>query len=229
VNEASSERPKQRPSDSPFIHFLEWGIAPHEGIRVLQADSHWYLFVLKHNGKTRVGVSGLMTRVLNVPHGAETDCFGIRFAMGVFMPLLSGVNLVDNVTFLPEATSSSFWLHGSAWEFPAFENAETFVNRLVREELLVRDHVIDSVLSDQTQHLSVSTVRRRFLRATGLTPGTVRRIERARKAAGLLEQGLSILDTVHEAGYFDQPHLTRSLKHFIGQTPAQIAQTTQVT
>ena len=41
-------------------------------------------------------------------------------------------------------------------------------------------------------------------------------------ATNLLTQGISILDTVHEAGYFDQAHLTRSLKHFIGQTPARI-------
>jgi methylphosphotriester-DNA--protein-cysteine methyltransferase len=38
-----------------------------------------------------------------------------------------------------------------------------------------------------------------------------------------LKQGVSILDTVHEAGYFDQAHLTRSLKYLIGQTPAKIA------
>src|SRR5438270_126041 len=38
----------------------------------------------------------------------------------------------------------------------------------------------------------------------------------------LLKQGVSILDTVEQAGYFDQPHLTRSLKYLIGQTPAQI-------
>jgi hypothetical protein len=37
-----------------------------------------------------------------------------------------------------------------------------------------------------------------------------------------LQQGVSILDTVEQAGYFDQPHLTRSLKYLIGQTPAQI-------
>jgi AraC-like DNA-binding protein len=36
------------------------------------------------------------------------------------------------------------------------------------------------------------------------------------------EPRVSILDTLHQAGYFDQPHLTRSLKYFIGQTPAQI-------
>jgi methylphosphotriester-DNA--protein-cysteine methyltransferase len=68
----------------------------------------------------------------------------------------------------------------------------------------------------------VSTIQRRFLRATGVTQATVRQIERARYATLLLQQGTSILDATYEAGYFDQPHLTRSLKHFIGQTPAQI-------
>ena len=55
-----------------------------------------------------------------------------------------------------------------------------------------------------------------------LTQATARQIERARYATLLLQHGSSILDTTYEAGYFDQPHLTRSLKHFIGQTPAQI-------
>src|SRR5262249_38602913 len=41
-------------------------------------------------------------------------------------------------------------------------------------------------------------------------------------ATNMLRQGGSILDTVHEAGYFDQAHLTRSLKYLIGQTPAEI-------
>jgi len=35
-------------------------------------------------------------------------------------------------------------------------------------------------------------------------------------------QGVSLLDTIEQAGYYDQPHLTRSLGRFIGQTPAQL-------
>jgi hypothetical protein len=41
--------------------------------------------------------------------------------------------------------------------------------------------------------------------------------------AALLRHGVSILDTTYELGYLDQPHLTRSLKPWIGHTPAQIA------
>jgi len=122
----------------------------------------------------------------------------------------------------PREPHKSFWLNSCTWEIPKVENAESFVNRLVHEEVLVRDPVLNAVLRDQPQDISFSTVRRRFLRATGMTPGVIRQIGRARKAKMLLKQGVSILDTVHETGYFDQPHLTRSLKHFIGQTPAQI-------
>jgi hypothetical protein len=224
---APGDSPKERASDSPFVRYIEWGFASGEGDRVFPADCHWYLFVQRYNGETRLGISGPMTKVLSVPHPAEIECLGIRFATGIFMPHLSNTHLVDNVMFLPEASDKSFWLNASAWEFPTFENAETFVSRLVREGVLVCDPVINSVLHDQPQAMSHSTIRRRFLRATGLTPGTIRQIERARKAEILLKQGASILDTVHEAGYFDQPHLTRSLKHFIGRTPAQIARMTQ--
>ena len=213
-----TNRREEKPSR--FVQYFEWGLAEVAGVRVFPADSHWYLFVQKQNGRTRFGVSGPMNRVIYVPHPANTECFGIRFTLGTFLPCLP--TFVNNVLFLPEASHHAFWLNGSAWELPTFDNADSFVARLLREELLIHDPVLDSVLSDQPQDMSFSTIRRRFLRATGLTAGTVRQIERANYAAELLQKGMSILDTVHEAGYFDQPHLTRSLKHFIGQTPAQM-------
>jgi methylphosphotriester-DNA--protein-cysteine methyltransferase len=71
--------------------------------------------------------------------------------------------------------------------------------------------------------VSLRTLRHRFLQATGLTQSRVRQAERARRAIELLEQGVSILDAVFEAGYYDQPHLTRSLQRFVGYTPGQIA------
>jgi methylphosphotriester-DNA--protein-cysteine methyltransferase len=137
-------------------------------------------------------------------------------------------------------------LHGSAWQFPNFDNADTFVNRLVRQGLLAHEPIVEAALQEQLnrccqlpwlhqprwldepaaeyllKELSVRSVQRRFLRATGLTHKTMFQIERAQYAVTLLQQGVSILDTVEQAGYYDQPHMTRSLKHFIGQTPAEI-------
>jgi AraC-like DNA-binding protein len=140
------------------------------------------------------------------------------------MPHLPASNLVDGDVNLPNASSRSFWLNSSAWQFPDYENADTFVDRLVRDGLLVRDPVVETALQGQLKDVSIRTARRHFLRTTGLTQSTVRQIERARYATVLLQQGVSIPDVVHEAGYYDQPHLTRSLKYFIGQTPTQIMQ-----
>ena len=97
----------------------------------------------------------------------------------------------------------------------------------MREDLLVSDPLVQAVLAGQPPQMSMRTVRRRFLFATGLSYKAIEQIERAKQAAGLLEQGVSLLDTAYQAGYADQSHMTRSLKHFIGYTPAQIAQIRQ--
>ena len=184
--------------------------------------SHWELVVTKLNGRTTVTVRGPETKVTSLRCPAGGEWLGIRFRLGTIMPELPARALVDAVTDLPEMGRNGFWLQGSAWQVPDFDSAESFVNQLVRDGLLVRAPVVDAVLHGQVNERSLRTAQRHFVRTTGLTHGAVRRIERARNATNLLQQGVPILDAVHEAGYFDQPHLTRSLKHFIGQTPAQI-------
>jgi len=68
----------------------------------------------------------------------------------------------------------------------------------------------------------------RFQRATGLTYKAIQQIQRAQEATELLKQDYPILDAAYQLGYFDQSHLTNSLKRYIGQTPAQISRALQV-
>jgi methylphosphotriester-DNA--protein-cysteine methyltransferase len=129
---------------------------------------------------------------------------------------------VDGDVTLPEASHGSFWLDGSAWQVPDYENADSFVARLVRAGLLVIDPAVPAALRGERTDTSLRTVQRHFLQATGVTRSAARQIERARYATLLLKRGDSIADVAYEAGYFDQPHLTRSLKRLIGQTPAEL-------
>ena len=212
----------ERPSDSPFVERIWRTHSEHAGSFLSVAMSHWEMVVTRYNGKTMLTVRGPETKATPLHCPADGEWLGIRFKLGTFFPHLPASNLVDAAVNLPSAVSQSFWLHGSAWQFPDFENADTFVDRLVREGLLVRDPMVEAALQGQLKDLPLRTAQRHFLRTTGLTHSAVRQIERARCATILLQQGVSILDVVYEAGYFDQPHLTRSLKYFIGQTPAQI-------
>src|SRR5215469_7894995 len=99
---------------------------------------------------------------------------------------------------LPTALSNSFWLGGSVWQFPDYENADTFVERLVREGLLRRSLVVEAASQGQLKDLTQRAVQYRFVQATGITQSTARQIERARYAAFLLQQGISILDTIEQ-------------------------------
>ena len=220
---------EDRASDSSFVKTIWRAQSEDAGSFISIAATHWEMVVTRYGGKAIFTVRGPETKATPL-HYQRTgvEWLGIRFKIGAFLPHLPPGHLLDRRDAnLLEATSHSFWLQGSAWEFPTFENADTFVERLVREGLLVRDPVVQAVLEGLPQELSVRAVQYRFLEATGLTHRTVQQIERARHAMTLLRQGASIPDTVYQAGYFDQPHLTRALKRFAGQTPAQIARTSK--
>ncbi len=214
-----------RPSDSPLVEKVWRSRSDCGGGRFLSvASSHFEIAVTRLRGKTFLTLRGPETRASAADCPADGEWLGIRFKLGAFMPHLPPGQLADrNDVTLPDATSHSFWLNGSAWDYPDFENAETFVKRLVGKGILVRDPAVNTT----AQAVSPRTAQRHFLRATGMTQCTVRQIERARYATNLLKQGVSILDTVYEAGYFDQAHLTRSLKHRIGQTPVEVVRGTQ--
>jgi hypothetical protein len=212
---------QKRSSDSPYIEKIGHFWSETDYSHVCPADMLLNLLIVTHKGKVSVTAWGPATKpgLMSYPEGAEF--LYIQFRLGTFMPILPMKK--DGATFLPEASGQSFWLDSRAWEIPTYDNADTFVDWLVRSGLLVHEPVVDSVLKNHPQEMALRTVRHRFLRATGLTPSYIQQLERARQAQALLEQGVSILDTVEQAGYADQPHLTRSLKRFIGITPAQIA------
>lgn len=213
----------QRSSDSPLVESVWHTHSVGGGSFISSAASHWEMVISKHLGKYTLSIRGpeVKASVVQVPPG-HTEFFGIIFKRSVFMPHLPKQNLVNEAIHLPQSTKSAFTVIGGVFEIPTFENADTFVARLLRNDLLTHDQVVDDVLRGRTQELSVRSLQRRFLHVTGLTHKTIQQIERARQALTMLQQGKPIVDVVYQAGYFDQPHLTRSLKLFSGQTPSEI-------
>ncbi len=213
----------QRPSDSPFVERI-WcthseGAHPFLSIAVSRLE----LVVSKLEGKITMTVRGPETKATPVGDTpAEGEWFGILLKPGAFLTHLPVRSLVDDAVNLPTASNSTFWLGGSAWRFPTYENADTFVDHLVHEGLLVRDPLVEAALQGHLSGLTSRAIQYRFLQSIGITQSAVRQIERARCATFLLQHGVSIPDTILQAGYYDQPHLTRSLNRFIGQTPAQL-------
>lgn len=213
---------EDRPSDSPYVERVMRGWTLNDNSTPRPATYNWHMVLRKLDGKTDLLVVGPWSSAGVVTYTEGAELLWIKFQPGTFMPHLPTKNFLDKETPLPGAAGHSFWLDGSTWQFPDYENADTFVNQLTRTGVLARDPDVHAALHYQLKDVPGRTMRHRFRHTTGLTHSYIEQMKRAQQAEALLQQGVSILDTVYEAGYFDQPHLTRSLKQFLGYTPAQI-------
>jgi helix-turn-helix protein len=212
-----------RPSDSPYIERVWRARSDGGGPFVSVAAGHLELVVTQLADFTMVTVRGPETRATTIDCPPDGEWAAIRFRLGVHMPSLpTGLLLDHRDVHLPVSADGTFELHGLRWPLPDLENAERYVDQLARRGVIARDQVVEAAVRGVRQSLAIRSVQRHFRRTTGLTHGRFRQVERARHATNLLRDGASILDTVHEAGYFDQAHLTRSLKVLIGETPASV-------
>lgn len=212
-----------RPSDSPYIARV-WRSRNDREVDEMTAVAYarWDLVFWEMDGAVHISVMGPESRAHRapVPHGGVF--FGINFEFGTILPGLAASRQVDGHIDLPHVSRGRFHLAGSSWAVPTYDNAEAFVERLVREEVIVRDRLVGEAHRGASHDWSPRTLQRRFLAATGLTRGAARQIDRARNAATLIQQGAALHDVIDEHGYYDQAHLGRSLQHYIGRTPTQL-------
>nr|WP_299856823.1 helix-turn-helix transcriptional regulator [Sphingomonas bacterium] len=153
----------------------------------------------------------------------DGEWLAVRFRLGTYLPQIATATLIDHQNVdLPMLPDNRFWLCGRAWEIPSYDNAEDFVARLAHAGVIARSDATDAAIEGDSVRMCRRSVQRHFRRVTGMTFSGYQQIERARHAAALLIGGSSVLDVTFDAGYFDQAHLTRSVRQLIGTTPARL-------
>lgn len=214
---------EDRCSDSPLVERVWRAQSAGGGLMHSMAEANLELVVSRLDGQTQVLFRGPVTQPRMVACPPNGRWLAIRFRLGTYLPRWPTALLRDGANLeLPTTADGRFWLDGAAWETPSFETAETFVAHLARRGLVARDTAVEAALQGDAQALTRRSVQRHFQHATGMTHMRFQQVERARYAAAMLRSGAPILDVVHDAGYFDQAHLNRSLTRLIGQTPAKI-------
>jgi hypothetical protein len=215
---------EHRLSDSPYIERVWRSHSRSSGTFYSMAEPNLELVIARVGGGAQVILRGPVTRASTADCPADGEWLGIRFRLGTQLTRLPTAALLDHKSVvLPSQADGTFWLDQRWWEPPSYENAEACIAALAAGGVINRDPVVESVLDGERADISLRSVQRRFLQSTGLTREAFRQIERARHAAGLLQSGASILDVVDQAGYFDQPHLSRALRRLIGPTPGGLA------
>jgi hypothetical protein len=176
-------------------------------------------------GVTTVHLRGPVTKAATLSCPPDSEYFGVDFRLGAYLPMFPPAGLADGQDcVLPRLPDGRILLGGRAWEVPTPQNVDVFIDRLERAGLLVVDPMIEELWhGGAVRGLPERTAQSRFVRAVGLSRRTLQVIARARHAARRLRAGAAVADVVCEAGYYDQPHLTRSLRRLIGHTPVDVA------
>jgi AraC-like DNA-binding protein len=186
------------------------------------AESHWQIVISDIQGRKGLSIRGPSTHAVPTPIPPDAEFFGIVLRLGTHSPAFPLAGLVDGAVEIPGAARGTALLDNDDWEIPTLDNADVFVARLERAGLLVRDRLVADAVLDEAGGLGTRTVQRRVAQATGLTRGMIRQISRADAAVRALGRGLTPAQTAASLEFADQPHLTRSLRRFIGQTPGQL-------
>lgn len=177
------------------------------------------------DGVTTVHLRGPETQATMLDCPADAEYFGAEFRLGTYLPMFPPARLANlQDAMLPVLSDGRILVDGRSWEMPTPNNLDVFVDRLERADLLAFEPLAEQLCYDEGEAVVAErTAQSRFRRAVGVSRRSVRVIERARQAARQLRAGASIVDVVVDNGYYDQPHLTRSLKRLIGYTPAELA------
>jgi Helix-turn-helix domain len=212
----------ERAADSSLVERITC-VTYDEPTRELSTpDGCWDIVVMRRRGITLVLQTGVISRPVPLENDPGDSFLAISFKPGVFLSRTPGRDMIDRALVRPLVTAGAFALDAETLEIPTFENAEGLVERLVRRGLLARDELVEGAAQGRPRAISPRSMQRHFLSALGMTPKQFAQIRRAGRAVDLLRTGMAPAEVAIEAGFADQPHLTRSLKAIMGQTPGEL-------
>jgi hypothetical protein len=207
---------------SSFVRSVTRTVFAGSGTLLLQPDGMWDIAFLRSRQGLQILRTGLTTRPVELHHEGGDEVFSVGFAASSFMPLMPGDIMRDKGVLLERIGHDRFRVGSDIFEVPRLDNVEDFVARLLKRETLQGNSLVASIVSGRPNAATERTMQRHFLRTTGMTIKAFSQIERAQEATALLKAGEPAADVAYTLGYSDQPHLIRSLRAIMGQTPRQI-------
>ncbi len=189
----------------------------------MHPDGCWDIAILKRGDDVQVLRTGLTTKTVSYVADEGDEILAITFNPDTFMSLMPGEQMRDEGVLLETIGRDRFWIGSDVVEIPTIDNVDGFIASLLRRGIVESNDIVTSIVSGAPKAMSERTMQRHFLRTTGLTYKSFTQIERAQKAMALLQMGRPAADVAFALGYADQPHMIRSLKAIMGQTPGGVA------
>ncbi len=217
-------------SDNPYIDTVWKSESISDGEYLVTPDGSWDLIAAwKADGTCVVFLTGQVTKPARVQYHAGERSVVISFAPGAYLPFMKGAALTNDFLLLPLTDDNAhFRLADHTFELPTYENAEQLIDKMVSQNVLQNDDIVHGMLQGTPKAASTRSVQRHFKAVTGITHKNLTDIRRAQQAVRLLKDGKNPSRVAADAGYYDQPHLTKSLKRLMDSSPTDVDDVNQV-
>ena len=224
-----TQKHERRASPSPYIDTVRRSTSTTDGIYLVTPDGSWDLITaMKADGTRTIFVTGQSSQPNRLPYRAGESSVVISFAAGAYLTPFRGASLTDSYVLLTVHDANHFELAGHILPIPTFENAEELIGQMVYAGLLVSDAIVESVMQGNPKSASKRSIERHFKTTTGISPKKMANIRRAQHAVRLLKKGTDPSTAAMDAGYYDQPHLTKELKQLMDSSPRNVDDVNQV-
>lgn len=220
---------ESRQSDDPYIDTVWKSKAIANGTYLVTPDGSWDLIAAEEPDGSRIAfLAGQVTKPTRLPYRAGNKSVVISFTAGAYLPYLRGAVPADSFIMLPVENNTHFKLADHTFVLPTYDNAEELVMQMVSLGVLKNDAIVEHILHGAPKAASKRSVQRHFKTTTGITHKKLADIHRAQQAVRLLKKGKDPATTASDTGYYDQPHLTKSLKHLMDSSPTAVDDINQV-
>ena len=187
------------------------------------ATESWGLAFTRHvNGELSAELIGPRLKPMRLDTGiVGTEYWGVEFQRHVAIRAVNKRDILDVFERLP-ISDGSFTLGAEQYPIPEYEKLDVFVAELEWRQAIVMHARVAQALAGNLTGYSERSWQRHVTKTTGLTRKQIEQLERVRYAYHLIRDGHSIAAAAVQAGYADQPHLTRAFRLLRAESPAQV-------
>lgn len=208
---------------SPHVEMVTLTRFETSGQTAMRPDGFWDVAILKSERGKKVLRTGLTTRTVYYAHDPGDEILSIAFRPSSFMPHMPSGTMVDIGILMETIGRDRMRIGDTVREIPTLDNVDVFIEWLARDETLVSDGIVASMIGGSPRAMSERSLQRHFRKTAGLTYKHFTMIQRAQRAVAMLQTGHTAADTAFALGYSDQAHMIHSLKRIMDATPGQIA------
>lgn len=233
----------------PYVREMLWITSHLPRTQVLLPETSFTLMLRQAGAGTLNGrplanaiLSGLQRRTRAAHHSVGSSILIVRFTeIGAAVLLRDRVDLLYNRSFaldtiLPPSLVDR--LQNQIADAPSPQQKFAICERFLLDHLdpqavpsapihaaiqLIRSSQGKLPITAVAQRvaMSQSALERHFSAAVGASPKAFSRLVRLHHVCGLWDQGLSLTEIAHAAGYTDQPHFNRDFQAFTGTAPME--------